>query len=184
VQIESCFGGAFGQPIEVGDVEPFTTRLCLRFVAKIPNEIHRRRLLLEPGDVLVLYAKSEGDLPALLFNRPPGDVLSIRRLKAAAFGTVSVTPSRRLKPGALALSRTKELEEPRYQSSPDAPISRAPRPSITRSRHRGRSPNMTADQRADLVEGTRRFRFAEAGEALLRTQKSSFSAVGTSEFLL
>jgi hypothetical protein len=42
VQIEACLGGAFGQPIEVGHVEPFTTglyRLCLRFVAKIPNEI-------------------------------------------------------------------------------------------------------------------------------------------------
>jgi hypothetical protein len=54
------------------------------------NEIHRRRLLLEAGDVLVLYAKSEGDLHALLFNRPSGNVLSIRRLKAAAFRTVSV----------------------------------------------------------------------------------------------
>jgi hypothetical protein len=46
VQIESCFGGAFAQPIEVVHVEPFTTRLyrfCRRFVAKIPNEIHRRR---------------------------------------------------------------------------------------------------------------------------------------------
>jgi hypothetical protein len=67
VQIASCFGGAFGQPIEVGDVEPFTTplyRLCQGFVAKIPK-IHRRRLLLEPGAVLVLYAKSEGDLHAL-----------------------------------------------------------------------------------------------------------------------
>jgi hypothetical protein len=42
VQVESCFGGTFGQPIEVVHVEPFTTRiyrLCLRFVAKIPNEI-------------------------------------------------------------------------------------------------------------------------------------------------